>query len=68
MNSGRPFPIVFNVGQMIDGWQRLHALVDDPQHIIPGHDPAVMYWYQAPAPSLEGIAVRLDAERRTRSC
>jgi len=64
MNSGRPFPVVFNVGQMIDGWQRLHTLVDDPQHIIPGHDPDVMHWYQAPDPSLEGIVVRLDAERR----
>jgi glyoxylase-like metal-dependent hydrolase (beta-lactamase superfamily II) len=67
MNSGRPFPIVFDVGQMIDGWQRLRTLVDDPQHIIPGHDPAVMHWYQAPEPALEGIAVRLDAERRTDS-
>jgi glyoxylase-like metal-dependent hydrolase (beta-lactamase superfamily II) len=65
MNSARPFPIVFDVGQMIDGWHRLRTLVDDPQHIIPGHDPGVMHWYQAPEPSLEGIAVRLDAQRRS---
>ena len=67
MDSGRPFPIVFDVGQMIDGWRRLHELVDDAQNIIPGHDPGVMHWYQAPAPALEGIAVRLDAERVTRT-
>ena len=65
MNSGRPFPIVFDVGQMIDGRKRMQELVDDPENIIPGHDPAVMKWYQAPDPSLEDIAVRLDAKRRT---
>jgi len=64
MNSGRPFPIVFDIGQMIDGWNRMRTLVDDPSHIIPGHDPGVMNWYQAPDPSMEGIVVRLDAERR----
>lgn len=64
MNSGRPFPIVFDVGQMMDGWKHMGTLVDDPRHIVPGHDPGVMQWYQAPDPSLEGVAVRLDAERR----
>jgi len=62
MNSGRPFPIVFDIGEMIDGWQRMRTFVDDPIHIIPGHDPGVMQWYRAPDPSLEGIVVRLDDE------
>ena len=62
MNEGRPFPIVYDVAQMVDGWQRLRELVDDPRHIIPGHDPLVMRWYRAPDKELEGIAVRLDAE------
>lgn len=64
MNSGRPFPIVFDVGQMIDGWKYMRELVDDPHNIIPGHDPAVMHWYEAPDSTLEGIAVRLDAKRQ----
>jgi hypothetical protein len=34
--------------------------VDDPSRIIPGHDPQVMNLFPAPAPELEGIAVRLD--------
>ena len=42
--------------------ERLRELVDDPRHIIPGHDPLVMRWYRAPDKELEGIAVRLDAE------
>lgn len=60
MNERRPFPIVVDVAQMIDGWDRMKGLVDDPARIIPGHDPAVMDLYPAPAPELEGIAVRLD--------
>ena len=65
MDSGRPFPIVADVTEMVDGWQRLRTLVDDPRHIIPGHDPLVMQKYAAPSPELEGIAVRLDAEPRS---
>ena len=60
MNKGIPFPIVHDIGEMIDGWKTMHELVDDPQHIIPGHDPAVMRQYRAPDPSMEGIIVRLD--------
>ena len=65
MDSGRPFPIVADVTEMVDGWQRLRELVDDPRHIVPGHDPLVMQRYAAPTPELEGIAVRLDAEPRS---
>jgi len=60
MNEGRPFPIVVDVGQMIDGWQKMQRLVDDPARIIPGHDPKVMEMFPAPDPALEGNAVRLD--------
>jgi len=60
MNEGRPFPIVVDVGQMIDGWQKMQRLVDDPARIIPGHDPKVMEMFPTPDPALEGIAVRLD--------
>ena len=64
MNEGKPFPVVADVAQMIDGWRTMRNLVDDQRFIIPGHDPAVMDMYNAPAPELEGIAVRLDAEPR----
>lgn len=60
MNENRPFPIVVDVGQMVDGWKKMRTLVDDPGRIIPGHDPEVMKIYKAPSPELEGIAVRLD--------
>ncbi len=62
MNEHRPFPIVANVTQMVEGWRTLRKLADKPQHIVPGHDPLVMQRYHAPGAALEGIAVRLDAE------
>lgn len=61
MNENRPFPIVVDIGQMVDGWEKLRSLVDDPARIIPGHDPLVMQQYHAPDAALEGILVRLDA-------
>jgi glyoxylase-like metal-dependent hydrolase (beta-lactamase superfamily II) len=60
MEQVRPFPIVFDVGAMVDGYQRLRALADSPAHIIPGHDPLVLARYPAPSRALEGIAARLD--------
>lgn len=60
MVEGRPFPIVYNVGDMMDGWDKLRALADSPEHIIPGHDPEVLARYPAPAVALRGIVARLD--------
>ena len=60
MEQARPFPIVWSVADMLDGHERLRALAASPQHIIPGHDPAVIQRYAPPAPSLEGIVARLD--------
>lgn len=60
--TARPFPVVADVTAMYDGWRRLEELATAPRHIVPGHDPMLMKLYRAPDPSLEGIAVRLDAE------
>ncbi len=62
MDAERPFPVVADITQMVDGWQRLRELASEPRYIIPGHDPVVMQRYPAPTRALEGIAVRLDAE------
>lgn len=60
IGEGRPFPIVYNVGDMMDGWGNLRTLADSPEHIIPGHDPEVLARYPAPSAALHGIVVRLD--------
>ncbi len=61
MQQGRPFPIVADVMQMTAGWERLRALADAEELIIPGHDPLVMRRFPAAGAGLEDIAVRLDA-------
>jgi len=60
MEQVRPFPIVWSVADMVDGYAKLRRLAESPAHIIPGHDPLVMQRYPAPSKALEGIAVRLD--------
>jgi len=60
MEQVRPFPIVFNVADMVQGYARLRELADSPAHIIPGHDPLVLARYPAPAGELQGIVARLD--------
>lgn len=60
MEQERPFPIVWSVAEMVDGYRRLRALAESPAHVIPGHDPLVLERYPAAAPSLEGVVARLD--------
>ena len=60
MEQGRPFPIVWSVAAMVEGYRRLRELAESPAHIIPGHDPLVLQRYPAPAPALAGIVARLD--------
>ena len=60
MEEVRPFPIVWSVADMVEGYAKLRALAQSPAHVIPGHDPLVMERYRAPSPQLEGIVVRLD--------
>jgi glyoxylase-like metal-dependent hydrolase (beta-lactamase superfamily II) len=60
MEQVRPFPIVYNVADMVEGYAQLRSLAESKDHIIPGHDPLVIQRYPAPAPGLEGIAARLD--------
>jgi glyoxylase-like metal-dependent hydrolase (beta-lactamase superfamily II) len=60
MNETRPFPIVYDVARMVEGYRRLRELADSPELIVPGHDPLVMRRYPPASAGLEEIAVRLD--------
>ncbi|MGB7334685.1 MAG: N-acyl homoserine lactonase family protein [Salaquimonas sp.] len=42
---GKPFPIVVDMEEMLNGFNRLYDLADSPNHIIPGHDPLVRDLY-----------------------
>lgn len=60
LQAGRPFPIVFQVGDMIDGYRRMRELAGGEHLIVPGHDPEVLARFPAAGPGLEGVACRLD--------
>ena len=58
-----PFPIVYNVGDMLDGYEKLRALADgNEDKVIPGHDPQVLSLFPAASKELEGIAVALHED------
>jgi glyoxylase-like metal-dependent hydrolase (beta-lactamase superfamily II) len=60
MEQTRPFPIVWSVADMVEGYRKLRRLAESPAHIIPGHDPLVLERYRAPSKETEGIIARLD--------
>jgi glyoxylase-like metal-dependent hydrolase (beta-lactamase superfamily II) len=64
MQEHRPFPVVYNVGDMLEGYEAAHRLASSPEHVIPGHDPAVLTRYPSHDRETEGWIVRLDAQAR----
>ena len=64
MAAAAPFPIVYDVGDMLAGFETLRGLAESDQHIIPGHDPKVISLYPAARTDLEGIVARLDVAPR----
>jgi glyoxylase-like metal-dependent hydrolase (beta-lactamase superfamily II) len=60
----RPFPIVYNVGDMLEAYSRIYALADSPQLVIPGHDPEVLVRFPALDREREGWIARLDGGPR----
>lgn len=50
IETGNPFPIFYNIGDMAEGWRRATRLAGDPQRVVPGHDPKVREIY----PALDG--------------
>lgn len=59
MARENPFPIVFDLGAMVQGWRRARALAGgDESLVIPGHDPLVRSRFPAEPGNAE--ATRLD--------
>jgi len=64
VNEGRVYPVTYNVGEVLEGYARIRRLAASADHVIPGHDPAVLDLYPSVSSSLEGIAARLDVAPR----
>jgi glyoxylase-like metal-dependent hydrolase (beta-lactamase superfamily II) len=59
MEQRRPFPVVYSVGDMLEGYKRLYSLASDPSLVIPGHDPDVLKRFPAASREIEGWVVKL---------
>ena len=62
IESGRPFPFVYSVGDLLVGYATLRRLADHDRLVVPGHDPAVFDRYPPYSTAARGVAVRLDVE------
>ena len=67
MNKASPFPIVYDLGQMLEGYDVLRHWADSEDHIVPGHDPLVLQYYPPASPELAGEVARLDLPPYIRS-
>ena len=65
METGRAFPIVYNVAELLDGYGTLYRLASSRAHVIPGHDPLVIARYPAASPELAGWIARVDLDPLT---
>lgn len=60
LGRGLAYPIVFNVGDMMEGYLTVHRLAGGMTHIIPGHDPQVLEIYPSAAEDTAGWIARVD--------
>jgi glyoxylase-like metal-dependent hydrolase (beta-lactamase superfamily II) len=56
----RVFPVVYNIGDLLEGYRSLHKLAGPGRRIIPGHDPLVFERYPALNEASAGWIARLD--------
>ena len=64
MEAPSPFPLVYSLSEMLDGYDTMRGLADSTKHIIPGHDPLVMQRYPALRDDVADVVVRLDVDPR----
>jgi glyoxylase-like metal-dependent hydrolase (beta-lactamase superfamily II) len=62
LDEARIFPTTYNLAEVLEGYETLKKLASSRNHIVPGHDPAVMKLYPAASEQLKGLVVRLDVD------
>jgi glyoxylase-like metal-dependent hydrolase (beta-lactamase superfamily II) len=58
-----PFPIVYNIGDMVQGWEIVERLAGHPDRFIPGHDPIVREIYPSASDKVDAYALHLPPSR-----
>jgi hypothetical protein len=56
------FRVLYNLGDMLEGYNTLERLATSNAHVIPGHDPLVLARYPAASKRTEGWIARVDLE------
>jgi glyoxylase-like metal-dependent hydrolase (beta-lactamase superfamily II) len=56
----RAFPVLYNLGELLDGYDTLRRLASSADHIVPGHDPLVIERYAPATSATENWIARLD--------
>ncbi|TCL07428.1 MULTISPECIES: N-acyl homoserine lactonase family protein [Sodalis] len=56
----RPYPVVYHIGDMLEGYATVNRLAASAEHVIPGHDPLVLERYPAMDGDTAGWIVRVD--------
>ena len=51
-----------HLAEVLEGYETLKRLASSRNHIVPGHDPAVMKIYPAASEALKGLVIRLDVD------
>lgn len=57
-----PFSIVYNVGDMMQGWQTVTRLAGDSDRVIPGHDPMVCSLYPNVGGEVQAFALHVPPQ------
>lgn len=58
-----PFPIVYNVGDMVRAWEIIERLAGHPDRFIPGHDPIVAEIYPRASDNVDAFALHKAPSR-----
>lgn len=64
MEQGRPFPALYNLADVMEGYARIRSLADAQPLVIPGHDPLVLERFPSIGRDHEGWIARLDGDMR----
>ncbi len=57
MHHGNPFPVLYNIGDVCEGWKLVERLAGHPDRVIPGHDPMVCDLYQRVGDNIDVVAL-----------
>ena len=63
MHRRMPFPIIYNVGDMFEGWDIAARLAGHPDRVIPGHDPLVTEIYPRASDKVDAYSLHVAPSR-----